>query len=191
MAKINLLPWREELRKEKQKEYITLVGIFAVIAAAFVGGFHVYHNHKIDTQNERNKFMEAEIAKLDEKIKEIQKLEKEKERLLARMRAIEQLQGNRPLIVRFFDEIVANIPEGMSLTKISQKGKKFTLQGIAQSNARVSGFMRSLEKSKWLANPDLDVIKAGGKGGTSDIYDFTLRINQVIPKAEGEEGEEE
>ena len=194
MAKINLLPWREELRKEKQQQFFAIMGITALIAAGIWGVIHFYHTQLIEYQQERNAFMEAEIAKLDKKIEEIKKLEKEKERLLARMRAIEQLQGNRPLIVRFFDEIVANIPEGMSLTKITQKKNKFTLYGIAQSNARVSGFMRALEKSKWLANPDLDIIRAGkgsgkGKGGAAEVYDFTLRIKQVIPKAEDEEGE--
>ena len=189
MAKINLLPWREELRKEKQQQFFVIMGITAVIALGIWGAIHFYHTQLIEYQQARNAYMEARIAELDEKIKEIKKLEKEKERLLARMRAIEQLQGNRPLIVRFFDEIVHNIPDGMSLTKIQQKGTSITLTGIAQSNARVSGFMRSLEKSKWLAKPDLDVIKAG-RGKNAEVYDFTLRITQVIPKSSGEEEEE-
>ena len=98
MAKINLLPWREELRKEKQKEFLTLLGMAAVFALVVWGGVHFYHTQLIEYHQARNHYLEQEIAKLDEKIKEIKRLEKEKERLLARMRAIEQLQGNRPLL---------------------------------------------------------------------------------------------
>ncbi len=188
MAKINLLPWRDALRKEKQIEFFITMGIAAAIAVGIWGLIHFYHTQLIEYQQSRNVYIENQIAVLDKKIEEIERLEREKERLLARMRAIEQLQGNRPLIVRFFDEIITNLPEGMSLTKISQKGQKFTLNGIAQSNARVSGFMRSLETSDWLANPDLEVIQAGSD--KERVYNFTLRINQVIPKASGEEDEE-
>jgi len=188
MSRINLLPWREALRAERQQQFFITMGIAAVIAVAIWGMIHFYHTQLIEYQQSRNIYIETQISALDKKIAEIKRLEKEKERLLARMRAIEQLQGNRPLIVRLFDEIVDNLPEGMSLTKISQKGNKITLTGIAQSNARVSGFMRSLETSKWIANPDLDVISAGK--GEDRIYNFTLRVTQVIPKASEEEEEE-
>ncbi|MDZ7734794.1 MAG: PilN domain-containing protein [Gammaproteobacteria bacterium] len=134
----------------------------------------------------RNQFLETQIAKLDEKIKEIEDLEREKERLLARMRAIEQLQTNRPLIVRLFDELVTSLPEGVSVTKVEQSGKNITINGMAQSNARVSSFMRNLESSDWLEDPKLDIIQAETAEGLR-ISNFTLRFNQVIPQAEGEE----
>lgn len=189
MARINLLPWRDELRKQKQQEFITLLGIFAVVAAVIVGLVHVYNTQLIDQQLSRNSYLEGEIAKLDKKIKEISELEKEKQRLLDRMRAIEQLQGNRPLIVRFFDELVNSLPEGVSVKKLSQQGTNITIEGVAQSNARVSSFMRNLESSEWLANPQLDIIQATDESGTR-FSNFILRFAQVIPKAEGEEGEE-
>jgi len=116
---------------------------------------------------------------------------KEKQRLKARIEAIEQLQGNRPLIVHLFDEMVTSLPEGVSIVSVKQKGKAITIIGVAQSNARVSSFMRKLESSKWLDNPQLDVIQAQDAKGQR-LSNFTMRFSQVIPKAPGEEeGEEE
>lgn len=190
MARINLLPWRAELRKEKQKEFGILIGIFALIAGAVVGAAHLWNVALIERQALRNQYLETRIAELDKKIKEIQALQKEKERLIARMRAIEQLQSNRPLVVRFFDELITNLPEGVSINQVQQKGNKITINGEAQSNARVSSFMRNLESSKWLRKPELDIIQSKTESGTR-ISSFTLRFNQVIPKAEGEgEGED-
>lgn len=187
MARINLLPWREARRKQQQVEFFTLLGVAAGITLLLWGGVHFYYNQKIDYQkNTRNQFMETQIARLDERIKEIEELEREKERLLARMRAIEQLQGNRPLIVRLFDELVNSLPEGVSLTKVEQSGSNITINGVAQSNARVSSFMRNLESSEWLENPKLDIIQAETSEGLR-VSNFTLRFNQLVPKAEGEE----
>ena len=186
MAKINLLPWREELRKEKQKEFAILIGFVAIVAVAIWGAVHVYHTQLVQYHKSRNQYLTDEIAKLDEKIEEIQRLEREKERLLARMRAIEQLQGNRPLIVHVFDEIVRTLPEGVSLISLTQKGTSITINGVAQSNARVSNFMRNLESSEWLKSPALDVIQAKDEEGQR-ISNFTLRFSQVIPVASGEE----
>lgn len=186
MAKINLLPWREELRKEKQKEFAALVGFVAIIAVAIWFSVHVYHNQLIDYHKSRNKYLTDEIAKLDKKIEEIQQLEREKERLLARMRAIEQLQGNRPLIVHVFDEIVRTLPDGVSLISLTQKGNSITINGVAQSNARVSNFMRNLEDSQWLKSPKLDVIQAKDESGQR-IFNFTLKLTQVIPTGSSDE----
>lgn len=189
MAKINLLPWREELRKQKLQDFGLLMGGFAIVAAIVVGVTHLYFVSRIEGQENRNQYLQGEIVKLDKKIKEIKQLQKEKERLIARMRAIEQLQRNRPLIVRFFDELVASLPEGVSVLKVSQNGNSVTINGEAQSNARVSSFMRNLESSEWLANPKLDIIQAKDASGQR-ISAFTLKFTQVIPKAEGEEEEE-
>lgn len=183
MARINLLPWREEQRKQKQYEFFGLIGFAAALAGVVVILMHVYYVQLIDRQNDRNKYLQDEIAVLDKKIKEIQELEKEKQRLLDRMRAIEQLQTNRPLIVHFFDELIDSLPEGVSVTSLKQSGELITIEGSAQSNARVSSFMRNLEKSQWLANPKLDVISSKDESGVR-ISNFTLKFTQVIPKAD-------
>jgi type IV pilus assembly protein PilN len=187
MSKINLLPWREALRKEKQQEFFVMLGICAALALAVWGGVHFFYNQKIDYQtNSRNKYLVDETVKLDKKIKEIEDLEREKQRLLDRMRAIEQLQGNRPLIVRFFDELINSLPDGVSVKTIVQQGQNVTITGEAQSNARVSSFMRNLESSDWLSSPELDVIQAVNASGVR-ISGFTLRFKQKIPKPEGED----
>jgi len=186
MAKINLLPWREELRKEQQQEFFIMLGFFALIAAAIIGLVHFYHSQLIDRQSGRNQFLEDQTVLLDKKIEAIQELEKAKQRLLDRMRAIEQLQGNRPLIVHFFDELIASLPDGVSVKSIAQKGYNITIIGEAQSNARVSSFMRNLESSAWLENPKLDIIQSNDAAGTR-ISNFTLRFSQIIPQAEEDE----
>lgn len=186
MARINLLPWREERRKQQQIEFFVILGVAAAITLLIWGAVHFYYTQRIDYQNMRNQFLETQIARLDEKIKEIEDLEREKERLLARMRAIEQLQTNRPLIVRLFDELVNSLPEGVSVTKVEQQGKNITINGVAQSNARVSSFMRNLESSEWLKDPVLDIIQAQDEEGQR-ISNFTLQFSQVIPTSEDEE----
>jgi type IV pilus assembly protein PilN len=186
MARINLLPWREELRKEQQKQFGMLMGAFVVVAGLVVGSLHLYENARIERQKDRNTFLDAETKKLDAKIKEIEALTKERDRLLARIQAIEGLQRNRPLVVRFFDELVQSLPDGVSINQITQAGDLITIVGEAQSNARVSSFMRNLEASKWLKNPQLDVIQAKDAKALR-VSTFTLKFNQIIPKAEGEE----
>ncbi len=186
MAKINLLPWRDERRKEQKTEFAIMLGICAVVALLVWGVIHFYHNLLIEYQQNRNQYITSQIELLDKKIEEIKRLEKEKQRLLARMRAIELLQGNRPLIVRLFDELVRSLPEGVSVNKVSQKKTKITIEGVAQSNARVSSFMRNLESSEWLKDPELDIIQAKDNKGQR-ISNFTLRFSQVVPLGEDEE----
>ncbi len=188
MARINLLPWREELRKERQKEFFIIMGAAALITLGVWGLVHYYHTLLIQRQDARNGYLEQQIALLDEKIKEIERLEREKERLLARMQAIELLQGNRPLIVRLFDEMVASLPDGVSVTQVVQKGNLITIDGVAQSNARVSSFMRNLDESDWLKNPELEIIQAKDEAG-QNVYNFKLKFSQVIPTASEEEAE--
>lgn len=183
MARINLLPWREKRRKQKQTEFYGLLAAAAAATLLVWGGIHFHYNQRIEAQTARNQFLETHIVRLDQRIKEIEELEKQKASLLARMRAIEQLQTNRPLIVRLYDELVTSLPEGVSLTKVEQSGKDITINGVAQSNARVSSFMRNLESSEWLENPKLDIIQAQTAEGLR-VSNFTLRFNQVIPAAE-------
>jgi type IV pilus assembly protein PilN len=189
MARINLLPWREELRARRKKEFFAVIGIAAVVTLVLWGVVHLYYSSSIDNQGNRNKYLEAEITKLDAKIEEIKTLEKEREQLLARMKAIEKLQTSRPLIVHLFDEIVNTLPEGVYLTSITQTGKEIVVNGAARSNARVSNFMRNIEKSDFLENARLDVVQTGassGKGMGKSSKDFALRFSQTLPKAEEE-----
>ncbi len=183
MAKINLLPWREELRRQRQTEYLTIVGICAALTLAIWGGIHWNFQERIDYQNSRNSFIQDENKKLDKKIKEIKKLEREKDRLLARMKAIETLQTSRPIIVHIFDELVTSLPEGVFLREISQSGSRITIRGSAQSNARVSNYMRNVEKSDWLKDPSLDIIQSASRDGRR-IANFVLKFKQTSPDAD-------
>src|SRR5690606_1120009 len=155
MARINLLPWRAELRKQRRTEYLAIVGACAAAAVLVWGAIHLHYNGRIEFQTERNDYLKTEITKLDKQIKEIQELEKEKERLIARMKAIESLQTSRPIIVHIFDEMVTSLPDGVYLKQITQKGQQIEIKGVAESNARVSSFMRNIEKSEWLKDPQL------------------------------------
>ena len=184
MSKINLLPWREEKRKELHTQFIVSVVTVAVLALIVWGAGHFYHVQLIEVQNSRVAYIEKNIDVVDKKIEEIKELEKEKERLLSRMRAIEQLQGNRPLIVRLFDEMVDSLPDGVTVSEVSQSGTKITINGLAQSNARVSSFMRKLESSKWLEKPNLKIVKEATVEGDKTFNSFTLTFSQVVPKAE-------
>jgi type IV pilus assembly protein PilN len=189
MPRINLLPWREELRKQKRAEYLAILGICAAIAAAAWFAVHLYFAELIEYQTQRNGFLRAEIKKLDKKIAEIKALEKERDNLIARMKAIETLQTSRPLIVHLFDELVTTLPEGVYLNEISQKGKRVTIKGVAQSNARVSNYMRNVEASEWLKDPKLRIIETRSQGSRR-VSDFELILRQTTPKAEGDEADD-
>jgi type IV pilus assembly protein PilN len=183
MARINLLPWREEQRNQRRTEYLTITGICAILALLVWGAVHWHFNERIDYQDSRNDYLQAEIKKLDKKIEEIKELEREKDRLLARMKAIETLQTSRPIVVHIFDELVKSLPEGVYLREIAQSGKKIVIRGVAQSNARVSNYMRNVDKSEWLKSPSLDIIQTSTEDGRR-IATFTLKFEQTSPEAE-------
>ena len=182
MARINLLPWRAERRKARQKEFAVMLGLAALggVLASFL--IVTYYSGRISNQNERNAFMRTEIAKVDTQIKEIEELDRKKGKLLARKEVIEQLQANRSQMVHLFDSLVRTIPDGVALTTIKQEGDILTLGGRSQSNARVSTYMRNLESSGWMTNPDLNVIEA--KAGNSGLpYEFNLKVKLANPNA--------
>ncbi len=185
MAKINLLPWRAERRKLRQKEFFSMLGATALVAVLAAFGVITYFDHLIDGQNQRNALLQKEIALLDEKIKEIEELDKKKAQLLARKAVIEQLQASRSQMVHLFDELVRTIPEGVRLNTIKQTGDELTLDGVAQSNARVSSYMRALEVSGWLTNPDLSIIEAKGTDKAMP-FTFALKVKLTKPKREGD-----
>ena len=198
MARINLLPWREERRKARQKEFVGMLGL-AVVAGVLLSILIVtFYSGRISSQTARNEYLRGEITKVDGQIKEIEALDKKKSKLLARKEVIEQLQSNRSQMVHLFDSLVRTIPDGVALANIKQEGEILTLEGRAQSNARVSAYMRNLEGSGWMTNPDLSIIEAKGpdKAGpgavASDVralpYVFTLQVKLANPNAPDEEG---
>ncbi len=182
MTRINLLPWREQLRKDQERQFYTMLAGAVVVMAIVVVYAHFHMVGLINGQNARNGYLEGEIQVVEGRIKEIQALESEKGKLLARMRIIEQLQGQRPQVVHLFDELVSSLPEGVYLTSVKQTGSTIVIEGIAQSNARVSAFMRSIDESPWLENPRLNVIEALGKDNQRTSK-FMLEIKQTIGAA--------
>ena len=182
MARINLLPWRAERRKHRQKEFLTMLGLSAAAAALLAFLIVSYYSAQISGQNERNAYLQDQISKVDLQIKEIDALDEKKSKLLARKEVIEQLQANRSQMVHLFDSLVRTIPDGVILTSIKQEGDKLTLEGRSQSNARVSTYMRNLEGSGWMSKPDLSIIEA--KAGDPGLpYVFTLSVMLVNPNA--------
>lgn len=178
MAKINLLPWREELRQQKQQEFLTGVGLAALLTAAILLAVHMHIESLKTYQNSRNTLLNSEIAVLDKKIKEINDIETKKSKLLTKIDVIQKLQESRPQIVHLFDELPKSTPEGIYLTKFKQAGDKLTMIGMAQSNARVSAYMRAIEASPWLEQPKLSIIKSRGKRNSIHMQDFTMLAKQ-------------
>ena len=180
MPNINLLPWRDELRAQRRTQfYMAMGGSFgAAVAIVLIGTLLM--NGIIDSQYERNQLLKDEIVKLDKRIEEILDLEEKKDRLVARMKIIEQLQQSRPEIVHLFEDLARSLPDGVYLNSIKQTGTRLEIQGSAESNTRVSAFMRNIDKADWLKNPDLRVVEVKGnaKGGNR-ASEFTVIAQQV------------
>jgi len=181
MAHINLLPWREELRKQKQREFGLMAFGAVVIAGLIVLLSHLHVDGMINDQNQRNAFLQNEIAVLNQRIGRIQQLEAMKQDLLARMNVIQELQSSRPESVHLLDELVRTLPDGVYLNKFSQRDRNLTMNGVAQSNARVSDYMRNIDSSEWFTGPRLDLIRSS-EVNRRRISDFTLRGSQRAPK---------
>lgn len=176
MTRINLLPWREMRRKEQRRQFFSVAGGAAVLMGLMVFYAHLHIGGLIAAQEQRNKFMRDEIAAVDAKIAEIRSLETKKAQLLARMNIIQELQTRRPAIVRMFDELVRAVPSGMWLTRVSQQGDAVVIEGVAESNARVSAFMRNLDAAASYTAPRLDVIEADGRAtGRASVFRLTVR----------------
>jgi type IV pilus assembly protein PilN len=202
MAKINLLPWRAERRANRQKEFYGMLGLAAAVGVVLSFLIWFYYGQQISGQETRNQFLQTEIQKMEGKIKEIEALDKQKDRLLARKKVIEQLQANRSQMVHLFDSLVRTIPDGVALANIKQEGEILTLEGRAQSNARVSNYMRNLEGSGWMTNPDLSIIEAKAEESAATLatpatvaaearalpYAFTLQVKLANPNAPDADG---
>ncbi len=178
MAKINLLPWREELRAQKKQDFINAIGVAVVFTAIIFAGVHMYIEGLKAYQEQRNKIIQDEIALLDIKITQIKTIEEQKSKLLAKIELIQKLQESRPEIVHLFDELPRVAPDGVFLTKFSQDDKELVFEGKSQSNARVSAFMRAIEASAWLKVPKLEVIQSTSKVTPEKLSDFTMHAKQ-------------
>src|SRR3984893_7159537 len=178
MPRINLLPWREQERKVRRREFLVAIGGAAIAGIIFVGGGKLLYGSWIDAQNAKNNLLKKEIVKLDAQIADIQDLENRKQRLVARMEIIEKLQRKRPEIVHLFDELVKTVPEGIYLTQIKETSKEPEMKVSAHSSTRVSTFMRNIDSSSWMDNPQLQVVetsKDSPTGGSS----FTLTSDVI------------
>jgi len=178
MPRINLLPWRDEERKERKLQFLIALGgaTLVAIVLAFLG--YLMFSSMIDGQQRRNDRLRAEIKGLDKQIEEINSLESAKQKFIARMEIIEKLQRSRPEIVHVFDEIVKTLPDGAYLTGVKQTDLKFKFDGVAQSATRVSTFMRNIDSSVWMDNPVLLVVESA-KDSSTGGSNFTLTSDVV------------
>jgi len=194
MSRINLLPWREERRKLRQQEFYALMGAAAVLGVLLFFATSTYITNLQQSQQARNQMLRNEIKLLDRDIKKIEELEATRSKLLARKAVIEELQKSRSQIVHLFDDMVRTLPDGVNLASLTQKGKKLTLDGVAESNAKVSAYMRQLDASDYLQNPDLSISKFEPDKASlrEDSYTFNMVVSVVQPGAsEDDNGGEE
>lgn len=187
MSKINLLPWRQAYREQKKREFFSIIaGVFilaGISAYAWVSGVQA----SIDNQNSRNRMLEQEISKLDAQVKEIAELKKVRDDLLARIKVIQDLEGTRPVIVRYFDEFARAVPDGVYLTFLERKGTVMTIEGVAESYNRVASFMRNLDASDWFASPSLtSVVAAPEEGEQASKFKMTVQTSapgEAVPNS--------
>ncbi|GLS24499.1 PilN domain-containing protein [Marinibactrum halimedae] len=189
MANINLLPWRDELRAEKQKEFYTVLALVGAAAAVVVFMWLGAVNGQIDSQRGRNALLNKEIAQLDKQVEEIKDIKKRREELLERMRIIQGLQGDRPQIVRVFDDLVRAIPDGVYFDQLNRDGSKISISGVAESNNRVSSLMRRLDDSDWFEKPNLLSVtkERPGDDGDNVPNKFNMTVQITAPKKDDEE----
>jgi len=182
MTKINLLDWRTQRKLWRLERFRNALGLGIFAAAAIVALGYFMMTGSINQQVDRNEYLKQQIAEIDQKIKEIEDLEQTKKNLLARMRVIEELQGSRSATVHFFDELVNTIPDGITLNSIKQTGDTVTIEGVAESNGRISSYIKKFEDSPWFAEPKLVVIKTSEKNRQREGQ-FTLQVKNLT-KAE-------
>ena len=178
MIRINLLPHREEKRKARQKQFAILAGLAAAVGIAVAGLLWFVFDTQIDNQKARNNYLTTEIAKLDKQIDEIKRIREETASLLSKKQVVEGLQSNRSEPVYLLDQLLRQLPEGLYLKSIKQTGAKISVTGYAQSNARVSAFMRNIEASPYLGSPNLIEIKSvilNTQRANEFILDFLIK----------------
>lgn len=185
MAKINLLPWREELRKQQLREFAVVMGFVVFVAVVLSFSLKALREQAVDDQRGRNGFIEQQIAGMDEDIKAIEELQKRRDELIERMNVIQGLQGNRPIIVHVFEQFSTSLPDGIYYTTIKQAGEKFEVTGYAESNNRIANMMRSLDGSPWFKNPQLRKVVADG-----ERFSFSLTLDLERPAGTSPEGKD-
>jgi type IV pilus assembly protein PilN len=186
MPSINLLPWREAERKKRQRDFGIAMGAAVVVGIGVIMLTMLFYSQLISAQQSRNARLTTEIAELEKSILEIDGLERQKERLLARMEIIEQLQKSRPEIVHLFDELVRQLPEGVYLTGMKQTGSRVEIRGVAQSSTRVSALMRQIDSSEWLSDPEVERVETK-QSGNSRQSEFVVYLKQRRPGADVED----
>jgi type IV pilus assembly protein PilN len=183
MARINLLTWREELRRERQRQFMISILMTSVLGVILVFAVGLVFNQRIDHQQARNQTIRTQIAGLETRIKRIEKLEQTRERLLSRKRVIEELQASRSLTVELMDKLAKSIPIGITLGTVRQQGMNVTLNGFSQSNARVSAYLQSLDVNDLFLDPQLSVVEASNRPlNPVEPYEFTIgvRLRPVV-----------
>ena len=188
MARINLLPWREARREELKRAFLSILGLVAAMAVVMVILADRVVNAQIDNQNSRNDYITQNIRELDKQVEEIRDLQRKRNQLIDRMRVIQELQGNRPIIVRVLDQLVRTIPDGVFYTSVISQGQQLSIDGVAESNNRVSSLMRRLDASDWLKNPNLDAVRAAPTyGEQANTFDLTVQVD--LPANDAESGD--
>ncbi len=185
MPRINLLPWREQRREEQQRQFLLLLGLVTLLALGLLFLADVVLGQAIDRQEARNAFIRREVTALDQRIHEINELKSRRQQLLDRMKTIQSLQGNRPVISHVFDQLVRTLPEGVYFTSLKMSGNQLAVSGLAESNNRVSSLMRHMDASDWLEAPNLTEVKAAAEGGSQ----FQLGVTQTRPVTTPASGE--
>jgi len=185
--RINLLDWRDQRRQLRKRQFQAMLGIAAAVSLTIAALAWLMMGRAVDAQDRRNEYLRQQITEVDLKIKEIQELEKVKRSLLSRMGVIEELQASRSATVHFFDELVNSLPEGVSLTLVKQTGTGVVIEGIAESNARVSTYMKNLDASQWFDDPKLVVIKTNEKSGRRQS-EFTLQVKNLTKPGKNGDG---
>lgn len=186
MAHINLLPWREERRQEQKKEFLMILGAVAAVGVLLVLLVGQVYNGMIDHQRSRNNYLQGNIDELNRQVKEIAELDKKRRELIDRMKVIQELQGNRPIIVRLFDELVRTLPDGVYYETLNRTDGKVDIRGVAESNNRVSSLMRNFDRSGWFDKPNLTAVKAFPEFG-EQASRFQLSVMISTPAAGQEE----
>ena len=189
MAQINLLPWRDERRQEQKKEFLTIIGFVLFLGAALVMLADQVVKGQTDHQTARNQYLSDQIVILDKQLEEIRDMQKKRNQLLDRMRVIQELQGNRPIIVRILDQLVKTVPDGVFYSTLAAKNKVISINGVAESNNRVSSLMRRLDASDWFADPNLDKVRAAPAfGDQATTFNLTVKVELPTSVTKAEEG---
>ncbi|NMT65264.1 PilN domain-containing protein [Marinobacter orientalis] len=186
MAKINLRPWREELRAEKQKQFVVMILGAVIIAGGLTFLWKTDMDNRIAYQESRNAYIETATRQLDKQIREIENLKRKRDELLSRMQVIQDLQGKRPVIVRVFDELVRTLPDGLYYNSLKKTGERVDIVGMSESNSRISSLMRRFEESDWFNDPNLSNV-AAADSARAGYSQFNLSVQQQTPEPEGED----